>query len=92
MSWDKKYLKDTHEKIHKSTVFLSIFTDNYKEDPTALVQLVFAAMMDKPIYLIVPYGTYIPKKIVEMADKIEFFKDKEEMEQKITSMLKDGMI
>lgn len=91
--FDKKWLAETHEKVRDSATFLSIFTDNYKEDPLALVQLVFAMMLEKPIYLIVPEGTKIPRAFLKAADKIEFFEpdNKEDMQAKVTKMLKDHM-
>lgn len=91
--FDKKWLKSTHEKINGSAVFLSIFTKNYVDEPYALLQLAFAMMLDKPLYLIVPEGTKIPEKIRRAADKVEFFnpEDKKDMQAKVTKMLKEQM-
>jgi hypothetical protein len=70
-AWDEAALARLHEMVADSSVFLSLFTENYKRDPTALVQLVFALMLDKPIYLLVPRGVPVPKGMRRLADGIE---------------------
>lgn len=91
--FDKKWMQDTHEKIRGSAVFLSIFTNNYMDDPAALLQLAYAIMLNKPLYFIVPHGTVIPEKIKKIADKLDFFNpdDKQEMQNKVSTMLKEQM-
>lgn len=70
-AWDEAALARLHEMVADSSVFLSLFTENYKRDPTALVQLVFALMLEKPIYLLVPRGVPIPKGMRRVVDGIE---------------------
>jgi hypothetical protein len=89
IEWDKEYLRKTHEKIEASAVFLSLFTESYKEDPTALVQLVFAMMLEKPIYLLVQKGTKVPKAFEKICDGIEYFETKEDVTKATAKLLKD---
>jgi hypothetical protein len=87
--WNKKALGKMHNAIEDSTVFMSIFTESYKSDPTALVQMVFAMMLDKPIYLLVQEGTKIPAAFRKIASGIETFKDETDLHEKTKKLLKD---
>jgi hypothetical protein len=70
-SWDENALIRLQEMIADSRVFLTLFSDGYKKDPTALVQLMFAVMMEKPVYMLVPVGTHVPRGLRRLADGIE---------------------
>ena len=68
-----EYVEHVAKKMEQSAVCLSLFTDNYKEGTESLLQFAVAMMLDKPIYLLVKRGTKIPKHVMKVAEKIEFF-------------------
>lgn len=92
MSWDKEQLDRLHGKIEKSAVFLSLFSEGYKEDPTALVQLVFAMMLDKPIYILAHENDKVPKAFLKACDGIAYYKNKEEIPEKVQKLIKEATL
>lgn len=88
--WDREWLRKTHEKIEGSGMFLSLFGENYKEDPTALVQLAFAMMLDKPIYIVAQEGSKIPKKFLKIAEGVEFYKDQTDVQRAVQKLIKES--
>jgi hypothetical protein len=77
-TWDENALIRLHEKIADSRVFLGLLNEEYKRDPTALVQLCFAMMLEKPIYFLVPKGCTVPRGLRRLADGIEEFDESRE--------------
>ena len=69
----RKIAKGSGKKIEQSSIFLSIFTENYENDPVPALQLGLAMIMDKPIVLVVPEGVIVPENIKKVAQAIEYF-------------------
>lgn len=90
IEWDKERLERLHEKIEGSEVFLSLFSQGYKEDPSALVQLAFEMMLDKPIYIIAQEGERIPKAFMKIADGIEYYKDKDDITRAVKKLVRES--
>ena len=59
--------------IEGSSVFLSLYTKSYKEDPLCALRLGIAVMLDKPIGLLVPYGVDVVDNVKRLAKGIEYF-------------------
>ncbi len=74
---DMKKLKEaaigSGEKIEDSSLFMSLYTKNYKEDPLCALQLGIAVMLDKPIGLLVPHGVDLADNLKRLAKGIEYF-------------------
>lgn len=90
IKWNQEHLADTYKKMEGSTMCLSIFTQNYKTDPTALVSLCFAMMMEKPIYIIAQEGEKIPKAFMKIADGIEYYKDKDDVQRAAQKLIRES--
>lgn len=58
-------------EISSSTIYLSIFTENFTRDPVCLIQLALAVILDKPIMILVADGTKVPKNIIRLAHRID---------------------
>ena len=86
-TWDEAALVRLHEMIADSRVFLGLLTENYKKDPTALVQLVFAVMLEKPVYFLVPRGCKVPAGLQRLADGIEEYDEGKESLERATERL-----
>jgi hypothetical protein len=69
--WDQMTLDWLYDKMADSNAFLALFTNKWREDPTCLLQLAFAMMLEKPIYLLAPAGAKIPRALERIADGIE---------------------
>lgn len=69
------FVEKTAAHIGDSSICVSIFTDDYKKGLDSLLQFAIALMLDKPIYLLVREGTFVPDKIRRIADGIEFYRD-----------------
>lgn len=69
----QKAVRSSGEKIEKSTIFLSIFSENYDREPQTILQFGLAILMDKPIFLVVPNGVKVPKNVERLAIGIEYF-------------------
>lgn len=83
-----KYVEKAAEILGQSHVFLTVFTDHYKESADALLQFAIAVMLDKPIYLLVKEGTDIPAKVRCLADGLEFFRDQSDVYAATQRLLK----
>jgi nucleoside 2-deoxyribosyltransferase len=79
-SWDQIVLQRLQKKLKDSDVFLALLTEQYKTDPTCLVQLGYAIMMEKPLVFMAPEGTKIPRALQRLADHIVFYKTAEDLE------------
>ena len=68
----REYALNVGGKIEDSSIFLSLFTKSYKEDPSCALQLGIAICLGKPICLVVHEGTEVPPALVRLADAIEY--------------------
>ena len=83
--WFRKISEDSGKKIEGSNVFMSIFTTDYKREPQCALELGIAILLDKPIYLVVPNGTVVPKHLEKIAKGIEFYSSDDETKQSFKS-------
>jgi hypothetical protein len=65
--------KRNRDMLKDSRLFLCLFTENYETDPICALQLGIAVLLDKPICLLVPRGTSIPKHVERLAEGIEYY-------------------
>jgi len=68
----------TGDKIKSASVFLSLYSDAYKEDAMGCLQLGIAVTLDKPIFLLVPEGSSLPENLRAIAKGIEYFEASDE--------------
>lgn len=73
--WLKKAVKSSGDKIEQSSVFLSLMSKSYKEDPLCALQLGIAVLLDKPIGILVEEGVEVPSGLAAFAKGIEPYKD-----------------
>lgn len=73
-------MDDVRAKIEASEVFLSIFTENYKNDPACAMRLGMAIIADKPIYLLVKNGTEVPSALRSISRAVYFFEDESDVQ------------
>ena len=59
--------------IIESAVFLSIYTNNWLEDPECLMQFALAVLFDKPLFFLIEKGTKISKHLIRILEGYEFF-------------------
>lgn len=52
-------------------VFLALFSKAYEKDPTALMQLGLAVVLDKPLLILVEGETPVPENVRRLARVIE---------------------
>jgi len=71
--WVKKVAESSGAKIQKSSIFLSLFTENYKSDPVAALQFGIAILLNKPLFFAVERGTVINDNIKGVAHGIEYY-------------------
>ncbi len=71
MEWLKKATIESGKKIQSSEIFLSIFSESYKEDPLCALQLGIAIMLGKPIGLLVIKGATVPETLKRLSSAIE---------------------
>lgn len=70
----------TFDKVAGSAAFVALFTEAYQRDPTALMELGMALVLDKPVYLLVQAGTPIPDNLRRLARAIEAFSAADDVE------------
>lgn len=85
--WDQIALRRLRAKLDDSAIFLALFNGAWARDPTCLVQLGFALMLEKPIYLVAPLDVPIPRGLARLADGIEFYRGPEDYEAATTRLL-----
>jgi len=73
----EKYGEITERTLSHSDIFMTIFTESYKQDPLCCFQLGMAIMMNKRIALVVENGTTIPNQLNKAADAIEHYDSSE---------------
>lgn len=59
------------EKLKASKAYMAIVSPAFLEDKTAALQLGFAVLLDKPIFLLAIKGVQIPNHLVKIATCIE---------------------
>ena len=69
----KKEAISVGEKIEDSAVFMSLYTQSYKDDPMCALQLGIAIMLDKPIGIIAEDGVSVPEVLARIASGVETF-------------------
>jgi hypothetical protein len=69
----KKAAISVGEKIENSKVFMSVYTQSYKEDPMCALQLGIAVMLGKPIAIIAEKGVVVPEVLARIASAVEVF-------------------
>lgn len=81
--WLANAAKGSASKIEGSQVFLSLFSGNVHKDPLAVLQLGYAVVLNKPLYLAVPIGTRVPEALLLLSRGVEFFdpNDRRDMER-----------
>lgn len=67
----KRVVEGSESKMESSSVFLSLFGKSYRDDPTCLIQLALAILLDKPLAFIVMDDVKIPKTLKKIAFCIE---------------------
>lgn len=67
-----EYITKSCKGVKESSHFLSLFTDNYEKEPYCIIQMGYAVLLDKPIYLIVQEGRKIPENLKRLAKKIVY--------------------
>ena len=70
-AWAQGAVRGTLDKLQDSAVFLGIMTTNFEKDALAVLQFGLAVLIDKPIYLVVKKGTYLPENVKRLARGIE---------------------
>lgn len=70
-SWQSAFQKN-YDYIQGSAIYLALYTENFKNDPMTLMQLGAAVTMNKPIFIVAPYGTKLSENIKRVADVVEF--------------------
>ncbi len=63
---------DLWDMVEDSHIGIVMFTDRYKDDPKALIELATIIVLDKPMYMIVEYGCLLPEKVRAIADGVVF--------------------
>jgi hypothetical protein len=66
------HLDGLFDHVDGSQVGIVLFTDGYRDDPKALIELAVIIVLDKPLYLIVQYGCLLPEKLRAIADGVVF--------------------
>jgi hypothetical protein len=69
----RRAVSRTFDKVQASAVFLALFTDAYKREPEALMQLGMATVLDKPLLLLVAADIEIPENVRRLARAIEVY-------------------
>ena len=68
-------MNSNFDQIEANDIYLSIFTENFRDNPRCAAELGFAIMLGKPIYLMVKEGTGVPDTLSRIADGIEYFNE-----------------
>lgn len=69
----RKAAKRDLSPIMNSKCFTQIFNSNMVDEPLPTLQLGMAMLLDKPIYLLVPYGAKLPENLKKVAVQIDYF-------------------
>ena len=77
----------TFDKVENSAGFLAMFTEAYKRDPSALMQLGMAVVLDKPLLLLVAAGVEIPENVRRLARAIETYSNLDDIGLATTRLL-----
>lgn len=72
--WLDIVAKASLKGIDDSDNFMGIYTAKYVNDPVCLMQLGYAIVTNKPIFLIAEEGVHIPDRLRAVAEGIEVFK------------------
>lgn len=75
--WLKAVGKESYKSIDQSGGFISLYTKNFVDDPLCALQLGYAIMMDKPIYLLVEKGQIVPEALRRAAASVDIFESKD---------------
>lgn len=74
-----------------SSAFLQIWDERIREDPGSapevLIQLGYAMILDQPIVVVAPDGSYVPDNIRRAAHAVEFF-DPDDMDSMKSATLR----
>lgn len=85
----KLVVEKSSDKIKESEVFVSLVTENYLKSGKAAIELGLSIFYDKPIIMAVLEGTELPKKLVQVADKIVYYKSYDDMGQTLKKAIDD---
>lgn len=69
--WLKEAVARNAPKMQESSMFASIVTDGFFKDPTCMLQIGMAVLMDKPIVIIADKDTKIPASLMKIARLVE---------------------
>lgn len=86
--FERQAIDELFEKVEGSAVGITLFTNRYKDDPQALMQLAALIVLDKPIYLLVKRGAVIPEKLRAIVDGIEWYDAPEDLPIAMERILK----
>ena len=84
---EREIIDDLFEKVGSSAIGITLYTDSYKDDPKALMELAELIVLDKPIYLLVKRGSIIPEKLRAISDSVIFYDDGDDMQGATESLL-----
>lgn len=76
-------------KVRDVSVFVSIMTADYEKEPQCAFEFGLAVLMDKPIYILAPFGTKIPENVKHLARGLCLFKTQEEMKEAAARFIKE---
>lgn len=94
MSPKRRGIDELHELVSTSEVGLVIFTENYRRDTKALLELAVIIIEDKPMYLLVKRGTILPEKLRYIAVDLEFYDGRSDFDgaaTRLVSRMKERM-
>lgn len=74
--------------IEKSAMFVSLFSKGWRKDPTPLLQLSIAILLDKPICIIAVDNEVVPETLKKIAFAIEYVKNPEDMQGAVEAIYK----
>ncbi len=77
---NEEYIRELTGKIFNNEIFLSLVTEDYIKSGQAALEIGFAVLMDKPIRLLVKEGTTLPKNLIKVAEKIEYFRAEDDVQ------------
>jgi len=82
----KDYARRVTRGQRDSHIFCQIWNDGIRTDPGSapevLVQLGYSLVLDKPIVVIAPQGSYVPTNLRRVACAVEFFDPHDEQSMK----------
>lgn len=71
-------IDELHELVSTCHVGLVFFTENYRKDTKALLELAVIIIEDKPMHLLVKRGTILSEKLRYIAVDVEFYDGKKD--------------